>query len=227
MLIQTAVPRTHLDLSRYPKYIHVHTLSKPGVSEGEVFFSGTKDPTIGEKAVRRLDPSTVYPLEDGMEAYGYILPFWELFQAEPKKRGALTKRARELNPGAIVAVNGRQLAKYATAGFHVTAKSAFRASTREYEERVVLFSLFAPVTGGGIIRLGDCLFDVSNPTFDYYAKEPTKLKPDPDLQISYERTHKPLDSAKAKVRDQRILEAEASMAREAVRTQKDYPLLPE
>jgi hypothetical protein len=68
------------------------------------------------------------------------------------------------------------------------------------------------VTGGGVIRLADCPFDVANPTFDPWAPGPT-IKKDPELQESYNRTHRALPAAADATRAARIAEAEANARR--------------
>jgi hypothetical protein len=174
MLIQLTTPRPVLDHSEYPAYVHIHVIRKPDVSCGKVLFTSMKDPEHGTYDTKELEPAHELPLNasDGCQALIYILPFWELFKPEDKKRNMW-------------------LVPFCTAGFKVSANSAFRASPKEYRSRVVAFTILMPVTGGGVIRLADSDFDITNPTFDPWALRPMMYPAQvAELQDGYNRTHK-------------------------------------
>jgi hypothetical protein len=102
----------------------------------------------------------------------YVLPFWELFKEEDKRRNLW-------------------LVPFCTAGFKITARSAFRASPRAYEARTLAFTILMPVTGGGIIRLAGSEFDITNPSFDPWAPRPSWYPAQvAELQNGYNRAHK-------------------------------------
>ena len=213
MFVQATTPRPLFDHLRNPRYLHIHTLAKAGVSEGTVRFSGTTDPEFGKGDGVFIEPLNTYPIkgEDGFEVLEYALPFWRLFQRPDNFEEAI-------HDGSVVASADVSVVRYCTGGFGVVCKSAFRASPREYQEHTIAFKMIFPATGGGIIRLADCLFDISNQDFDPWAPDPTKrLGPGPskdlELQISYNRTHKLSSSAIEDRRASRVAAAEASMAR--------------
>lgn len=216
MLIQASTPRPIFDASKHPQYIHIHTLRKTGVSTGEVFFSATVDPEHGTRDSKSLDPVNEYPIDgqDGLVALEYVLPFWELFKRTKSMLEAKYNGRNALEQGIQVGSVG--LARYCTNGFQVTAKSAFRADSRTYEGHTVAFTIMTAVTGGGILRLADCPFDLSNSTFDPWAPGPTVQK-DPELQESYNRTHRALPAGADAKRAARIAEAEANARRNAER----------
>jgi len=174
MLIQLTTPRPVLDPSEYPAYLHLHVLTKPGVSDGKVLFTSVKDPEHGTYDTRTLDPTHTLPLNasDGVGALIYVLPFWELFKSEYENRNLY-------------------MVPFCTAGFKVVANSAFRADPKTYRSRALAFHILMPVTGGGIIRLGDSEFDVTNPSFNPWAPNPT-MSPAAvgELQDGYNRAHK-------------------------------------
>lgn len=212
MFIQASTPRPLFDASKYPQYVHIHTLRKVGVSTGEVFFIATVDPEHGTKQGKALDPVNEYPIEgqDGLVALEYVLPFWELFQRTEAMLNAKYNGRSALEQG--IRVGSAAHARYFANGFQVTARSAFRADSRTYEESRVAFIIVSAVTGGGVLRLADCPFDVANPTFDPWAPGPT-VKKDPELQDSYNRTHRALPAGADAKRAARIAEAEANARR--------------
>lgn len=195
MFVQATTPRPVLDGARFPEYVYIHTLAKPGVSEGAVFFSSTSNAEYGKKDGKRLEPVSVFPIEgdEGFQAMEYILPFFELFLPEDKKRNL-------------------RMVPFCSAGFGVVVKSAFRMDSRTFAERTVSFHIQCPVTGGGILRLSDCPFDVTNPTFDPWAVSPVKTKASvDDTLLVYKRTFGSLpSSASSSLRAARIAQAEAS-----------------
>lgn len=196
MLVQATTPRPVFDPSRHPRYIYIHTLRKPGVSNGEVYFSGPTNPELGEQQGRPIEPVNVYPIEgqDGFQALEYVLPFFELFKEEDKKRNLA-------------------LVPFCSAGFPVTVKSAFRSTPQTYEEHTVAFKVLMPVTGGGVIRLSDCLFDLTNSSFDPWAPNPNPIR-NLELADVYNRTHRLASSSDEarRLREERIRSAEAGMA---------------
>lgn len=209
MLIQTSAPRPLFDPSRYPKYLYIHTLAKAGVSHGAVFFNATTDPEHAKHEGKTLDPANEYPIEgeDGFQALEYVVPFWDLFQRKTNKPVLYDgKPASEQG----VQVGSVKLARYCTNGFNITAKSAFRASPREYEEHTVALTVVMPVTGGGILRLADSFFDLSNSSFDPWAPNPTPRR-NLEFDQVYNRTHKLTTSAINDRRAARVAAAEASM----------------
>lgn len=222
MLIQATTPRPLFDHSKHPQYLHIHTLQKPGVSKGEVFFSATVDPEHGTRQGKALDPVNEYAIqgEDGFMALEYVLPFWELFKRTQKQLEARYDGRSAAEQG--IAVGSVSLARYCTNGFQVTVKSAFRADTRSYAEHTLAFTIVMPVTGGGILRIADCPFDLANPTFDPWAPGPTVHK-NLELQDSYNRTHRALPSGADARRTARIAEAEAN----ARRNESEKRALPE
>lgn len=178
MLVQATSPRPIFDHSKHPEYVYIHTLAKVGVSDGAVFFTATENPTDGARGGRQLEPVGEYPIEGetGFQAYEYVLPFFELFREEYKKKNLY-------------------LVPFCTAGFGVTIRSAFRGDTTTYVGRTMAFTILAPVTGGGILRLADSPYDLANPTFDPWAANPFGQKllgssRDPDLLNAFNRTHK-------------------------------------
>jgi len=175
MLIQLTTPRPVLDHTEHPAYVHLHTLFKAGVSDAKVLFTSMKDPEHGTYDTKELEPTHEMPLDasDGCQANIYILPFWELFKSEDKKRNLW-------------------LVPFCTAGFKIVATSAFRDSPHTYESRSMTFTIMMPVTGGGVIRLGDSMFDITNPSFDPWAPCPTSMYPAQvaELQYSYNKAHK-------------------------------------
>ena len=227
MLIQTTTPRPFFDASKHPLYIHIHTLAQVGVSDGIVRLSGTIDPEFGTTGGVNIEPTNHYLIEgeDGFEALEHVLPFWRLFERPDNFQEA---RHDEI----VVPSADFRITRYCTAGFGVVCKSAFRASPRAYEEHTIAFTMVFPATGGGIIRLADCFFDITNPTFDPWAPDPTKrlgLGPlkNPDLQLSYNRTHKiGQSSAIDQRRAARIAAAEASMANAGTLPSAERPALP-
>jgi hypothetical protein len=254
MLIQATSPRIVLNSAEDPKHICVHTLRKQGVSKGEVLFGAfatggrlppgseegatwqerlhqagrrleleehldgnRQDLTVYRHApVRRdsnariLEPQEVYQIEgeEGFQALVYVLPFWELFREEDKNHNL-------------------KLVPFCTGGFSVTVRSAFRSDPRTYDEHVLTFLIMMPVTGGGIIRLGDTPTDISNSTFDPWAPDPKRPWKNLELQDAYNRTHRLGDRpAIDKRREERIRAAEASMAAEAAKTGRMLPPKP-
>jgi len=212
VLIQVTTPRPVFDHSKHPQYLHIHTLMKTGVSKGEVFFMATVDPEHGTKGSKALDPVHEYPLagEEGFMALEYIIPFWEFF----KKTEAMT-RARYDGQSAEsqgIKVGSVALARYFTNGFQITAKSAFRADRTTYEEHIVAFTILTPSSGGGILRLANCPYDIANPSFDPWAKNPNPPK-NLELQDVYNRTHQLSNSTIDARRAARIASAEANMKR--------------
>lgn len=222
MLIQVSTPRPLYDPSKYPEYIHIHTLRKAGVSKGEVFFMATVDPEHGTKDSKSLDPVNEYPIEgvEGFEALEFILPFWELF----KRTAAMTK-ARYNGESAEsqgIKVGSVAMTRYFTNGFQITAKSAFRADRTTYQEHIVAFTLMTPSSGGGILRLANCPFDIANPTFDPWAGNPHPPK-NLELQDAFNRTHKLNTSSIEARRAARIAEAEANIKRNEELRHKALP----
>jgi len=209
MLIQISTPRPLFDHSRHPEYVHIHTIAKTGVSEGQVLFTGPTDPEHGTVGTRNLEPYMRVPIdgEEGFEALIYVLPFWELF-----KEG----KNRSMHDGEIVRSAPIALVRYCTAGFKVTAHSAFRTGPQEYQGRAVGFTIMTAATGGGVLRLADWPVDVANPTFDPWALHPAALTTgqQQDLSVVYNRTHRLSRGGAADLRAQRIASVEASMAKE-------------
>jgi hypothetical protein len=218
MFIQLTTPRIVLDHTRYPEHIYFHTLSKPNVSEGTVLFTGTVDPEHGERCTKTLEPHTRIPLDEDMEVKIFVLPFWELFKGGPKTA---------MHDGAIVRAADLSIVRYCTAGFQVTAKSAFRAGPRTYEEHTLSFHMSFPATGGGILRIADSFLDLSNPSFDPWAPNPKAASEaaKSELRQMYGRTHAApngRNDIEARRRG-RIAAAEASMEK----TRETTPTLPE
>jgi hypothetical protein len=111
-------------------------------------------------------------------------------------------------------VSGLELVALSTSGYKVTVRSAFRSDRMTYEERVIGLTLLFPVTGGGVVRLSDSLFDISNPTLDPKKPVPGRVC-DETISIAFNRAHKVLsqgtqDAIEAR-RKARIAEAEANM----------------
>lgn len=172
MLIQLTTPRIVLDPREHPAHIHIHTLFKADVSEGKVLFTSMKNPEHGTYDTKEIEPAQQLPLNasDGCQAIIYVLPFWQLFREEDRKRNL-------------------HLVPFCTAGFKVTATSAFRASPKSYEARSVAFTLAFPVTGGGVIRIGE--YDLANPGFDPWMPAPNWYPGQvAELTSSYNRAHK-------------------------------------
>jgi hypothetical protein len=210
MLIQATAPRPIFDHSKHPQYLHIHTLRKFGVSRGEVFFIATVDPEHGTRGSKSLDPVNEYPIEgtDGFEALEYIVPFWELF----KRTGSMAK-TRYNGQSAMeqgIAVGSVKLARYCTNGFSVTIKSGFRSDRANYEEHTLALTILTPVTGGGILRLANCPYDIANPTFDPWAADPHPAN-NLELQAAFNRTHKLGNPSIEAKRLARIAEAENLM----------------
>jgi hypothetical protein len=170
MLIQATTPRPVFDQAQHPQYVYVHTLCVPGVSEGDVFFNATTNPELGTKQGRRITPLNEYPLDGGMAVLEYVLPFFELFKSEDKNRNLA-------------------LVPFCTAGFGVTVKSGYRADFTTHEERTISFTMWMPVTGGGILRLADSVFDLANSSFDPWAPAPAGTK-NLSLESSARKAHK-------------------------------------
>jgi hypothetical protein len=210
MLIQMGIPRPRFDIQDHPEHLYIHTLARAGVSSGGVLFSGTVDPEHGVRKSRPLEPTQTYPIEgeDGFEGYEYILPFWELFQRKHVESQSTLARTGAKGYGSL------GLVAYATNGFIVTAQSAFRASPTTYEGHSLAFTIMMPVTGGGILRLADCPFDISNPTFNPYAPNPMGLSKYTNLDTleALNKAHKPTTAAIEARKAERIRAAEASMA---------------
>lgn len=212
MLVQVTTPRPLFDPSKHPKHLHIHTLRQVGVSKGEVFFIATVDPEHGTKDSKSLDPVNVYPIEgaEGFEVLEYIVPFWEIFKPTKAMKRAQYNGSSAAEQG--IKVGSVALARYFTNGFGITVKSAFRSQRTDYEEHVVSFTLLTPSSGGGILRLANCPFDIANPTFDPWAENPNPKK-DPDLQVGFNRTHRLSTSSIESRRAARIAAAEADMQR--------------
>lgn len=196
MLVQTTTPRPILYPERHPAYIYIHTLQKPGTSDGSVLFSSATDPEHGLRNAKKLDPLYEYPIEGetGFGALEYVLPFWELFREEDKKKNLY-------------------LVPFCTSGFSVVARSAFRADTLHYDEHVVSFQVMMPVTGGGALRMGDMMLDVANPTFDPWSPDPRgRSFKNLELQETYNRSHCLGNRSEIeRRRAERIASAEAAM----------------
>jgi hypothetical protein len=209
MNIQLGIPRPRFDVHEHPEYIYIYTLARSGVSNGGVIFNATTDPEHGVRGTRQLEPMVTYPIagEDGFEGYEYVLPFWELF-----KRNHTISSSSLATLGTDKYVD-RNLVPFVTGGFIVTAKSAFRASPTEYAENTLSFTILMPATGGGILRIADCLFDIANPTFNPHAHHPRALK-NLDTERMLNQAHRPKDSAIEDRRAARIRAAEQSMAYE-------------
>jgi hypothetical protein len=213
MLIQLGIPRPRFDIHDHPKHLYIHTLARIGVSSGGVLFSGTTDPEHGVRQSRPLEPTRTYPIEgeDGFEGYEYILPFWELYKRKKESEKTLALTGAE-------GYGSLGLVAYTTNGFTVTAVSAFRASPTHYEEHSLSFTVMMTVTGGGILRLADSHFDISNPTFSPYAPNPLGITKYTDLetQQALNKAHKPHSPAIEARKAERIRAAEASMASRAL-----------
>lgn len=237
MLIQATTPRPVFDSSRHPQYIHIHTLQKAGVSDGAVIFFATTDPEHAKRDSKELDPVHQHPIEGaegfgllGAEGFGlleYIVPFWELFQLAKTKKPQLYD-GRPVGEQGGVAVGNVGLARYCTNGFQITVRSAFRASTYEYEQHVIALNIVTAVTGGGVIRVADCAFDIANPTFDPYASSPHHPK-NLELGQAFNRTHRLAQGPNgraAELRAARIAEAEANLRKNQMLAGKSAPQLP-
>lgn len=208
MLIQVSSPRMIFHPETHPQHVFIQTLRKRGVSEGEVYFNASTDPLEGVRQTKALEPIQEYPIDGDANFAGleYVLPFYELFTEETKKKNLY-------------------LVPFCTTGFNVTVKSAFRADPRTYEERTVALSILMPVTGGGIIRIGDSLVDLANPTFDPYAPLGRTFR-DLSLQEGFNRTHRLPTPAIDARRQARVAAAEASMAKERTLPAREVPTLP-
>lgn len=208
MLIQMGIPRPRFDIHEKPEHLYIHTLARLGVSSGGVIFNATTNPEHGVRQGRALDPIQKYLIEgeEGFEGYEYVLPFWELFQRK-EVRKELMRTTGASGYGSI------GLVPFTTGGFIVNVQSAFRASPQHYEEHVLSFTILMPVTGGGILRLADCPFDLSNPTFNPYAPAPWSIN-NLETRDALNRAHKPHGASIDARRAERIRAAEASMARE-------------
>jgi hypothetical protein len=218
MLIQLTTPRIMLDPSRFPEYIHLHTLSTPDVSTGQVLFTGVTDPEHGQRGTKTLEPREMAELDGGIVVRTFVLPFWELFEGGQKT---------VVHDGEIVRSANLKISRYCSAGFQVVVKSAFRSSPRTYEERTLALHMVFPATGGGVIRLGNSDVDIVNPSFDPWAPDLSK-PPEAataELRETYARAHAlPRNTS---LRDARVAAAEASMKAEAEGTRAKIPTLPE
>lgn len=212
MNIQVGIPRPIFNIHEHPKYIHIHTLARLDVSAGGVLLNGTVDPEHGVRGTKQLEPMVTYQIEgeDGFEGYEYVLPFWELFQQ--RRQISASKLAYYGAQG----YGSRELVPFTTGGFTVTAQSAFRSSPSTYEEHTVSFQILMPVTGGGILRLADCSFDLSNPTFDPYSPHPRAIR-NLDVERMLNQSHQAKNSTIEDRRVARIQAAEQSMAKEELR----------
>jgi len=196
MLLQASAPRPVMNPVDSPEHFRIQTLRRPGVSDGGVLFSFVSDLESGSPTNHTLAPVESYQIEgqDGFEALDYWLPFDTMF-----KESGLSDLA---------------LAALSTSGYRVTVRSAFRSDRTKYEERVISLLLLTPVTGGGVIRLGDSFFDIANPTLNPRAPTPKRVR-DETISIAFNRAHKVLtqgaqDAIEAR-RRARIAEAEANM----------------
>lgn len=219
MLVQLTTPRIVFDPSRHPEHIHLHTLSKPDVSDGHVLFTGVTDPEHGVRQTVTLEPREMLPLDGGMFAKTYILPFWKLFTGGPKTA---------VSDGQVVRAADLKIVRFCTAGFQVVARSAFRAGPGEYREHSTAFVMAFPATGGGSLRLADTDVDLVNPSFNPWAEDPTPLSDaaKAELQSTYARTHA-LPDGRSDIdarRRARVAAAEASMARGG---RAEIPTLPD
>lgn len=210
MNIQVGIPRPLFNVHEHPKYIYIHTLARLGVSAGGVLLNATTNPEHGTRGSRTLEPTSTYQIEgeEGFEGYEYVLPFWELFQHTKPVSDLVLRHHGASGYG------NRELVPFTTGGFYVSVQSAFRATPTEYEEHTVAFQILMPVTGGGILRLADCPFDISNPTFDPYAPHPRAIK-NLDTERMLNQAHRPKNPAIEDRRAARIRAAEESMANEA------------
>jgi len=206
MIIQAGIPRPRFDIQEKPEYIYIHTLARAGVSSGAVFFNGTTDPEHGIRQGRELDPLQTYTIEgeEGFQGCEYVLPFWELYKRK-EVRKELLKQTGASGYGSI------GLVPFTTGGFIINVQSAFRASPTHYEEHVISFQILMPVSGGGVVRLSNCPFDLSNPTFNPYAPHPRALK-NLETQQALNRTHQLRSSDIEDRKAARIRAAEQAMA---------------
>lgn len=226
MLIQTSSPRPIINLQEHPQHVVVHTLRKPGVSTGTVLFNMNTDIEHGTRSTAPVEPYEVFPIEGdpGFEALEYYLPFDIVFG-----KGRQTYNEGEIMQRQIAGMVKRivtdtdpnerprdtLMALYATSGISIIAKSAFRSQGSQYEERVLNFQLFFPITGGGIVRIAGVGFDIANPTFDPKAPLPGPARfTNQTLLEAFNRTHKAPKGALAARRAARIAQAEASMRAE-------------
>lgn len=208
MLIQAGIPRPRFDVHEKPEHIYIHTLARVGVSSGSVFFNGTTDPEHGVRQGRELDPLQTYAIEgeEGFQGCEYVLPFWELFKRKEVRQELLATTGAS-------GYGNIKLVPFTTGGFLVNVQSAFRASPTHYEEHVLSFQILMAVSGGGVLRLADCPFDLANPTFNPYAPHPRALK-NLETQQALNRTHQLRSSDIEDRKAARIRAAEQSMANE-------------
>lgn len=206
MIIQAAIPRPRFDILECPEYVYIHTLAKARVSSGTVLFNGVVNPEHGIRESRQLDPHNVYEIqgEPGFEGYEYVLPFFELYQHTKIVRKGLLEETGASGYGNI------GLVPFTTGGFNVSIRSAFRASPTHYEERIIAFTILMPVTGGGILRLADSPFDISNPTFNPYALKPRAIR-SIDTERMLNQAHAPRSDSIEKRRIARVEAAEQAM----------------
>jgi hypothetical protein len=233
MLVQTSSPRPLLNVAESPQHIKVHTIRRAGISSGSVMFNFTTDAEHGDKMTVPLEPYEVFPIvgEPGFEALEYYLPFSTIFgteravydehrllhqlQAKPSTALAIPheviKRDDHVTKPTLTRLRDTQLALLSASGFHVIAKSAHRVEGSKYAERIFNFTVLAPVTGGGIIRVVGSEFDVTNPTFDPKTPIPQKTFPNSDLHNAFNRTHKLASPEVEDRKKRRIAEAEANL----------------
>lgn len=223
MLIQTSSPRPILSLQEHPKHIVIHTLCRFGISKGEVLLNMNTDIEHGTRMTAPIEPHEVFPIEGepGFEAHEYYLPFDVLFgtnRAEYNEHDISERQSK----GVVKRVNLEDrravhsdvvMSRFIATGISVIVHSAYRTEGSQYEERILNFQLFFPLTGGGIIRFANSLFDVTNPTFDPKAAIPRKSAYKNDVLLNaFNRTHKTGNPDIERRKRERIAQAEASMA---------------
>lgn len=187
-------------------------------SKGEVFINMCIDVEHGRRETAPVVPFSVLPIEGepGFEALEYFLPFDQIFgtnrtQYDPEQVAqnqsvGLVKRLNLDQPRS--SQRDTWMALLLASGINVNLTSAYRSEGALYQERVMTFQLLFPITGGGVIRMAESLFDIKNPTFQPKAPlpKPSSL-PDLDQLNSVNRTHKALNPEVERRRLERIAQA--------------------
>lgn len=217
MLIQVSSPRPIFSLEKHPQHVVLHTLQMSGVSSGSVLINMNVNVETGERVTTEVEPYQVFPIETGMAALEYYLPFDVIFgtrQMTAVPTGTSNALVSRLQPEGGFRPRDTMMALLVASGVSIIARSAHRTFSNQYEERVLNFQLHFPVTGGGIVRVADSFFDILNPTFNPKALLPEpQAEPDPTLLNAFRRTHYGLGPSAAKKKAERLAQLESSLKR--------------
>lgn len=140
MLIQASTPQPVINMFALPENIVVMTLERSITSDGALLVNTEPDFAYGRDVPRSRSLTLDVP---GFVVHEYVVPFQDLVGSRGWEGGR---------------------------GFFFRARSAFRQSAAEYQQREMDFYVTFPPNGGGIVRFGT--FDFANPRLNFNAGFP-------------------------------------------------------